>query len=202
VFIFGLQFPASFLSFLTRSPAIIFTLHFPGYLPSISYHVPLQYSFRSYSHPPSVLIMPRCTPLFHMFHNSSHTIPRCPFPFPFQSFHGHSTFHHVASQGLGNSYPASHDFREIKKPRKFGCFGWLLRWRPSLGPNAKGVPSRTFRSSLLQHIPFHTSVLSPTPTSAHAFTVTIMKFLFLISVNNALQQVLRLVIPGNIAYPS
>ena len=32
---------------------------------------------------------------------------------------------------------------------------------------------RTFRSSLLQHTP-RTSVLSPIPTSAHAFTVTIM----------------------------
>jgi len=60
---------------------------------------------------------------------------------------------------------------------------------------------RTFRSLLLQHIPSHTSVLSPTPTSAHAFTVTIMKFLFLISENNAVHQVSRLVIPGNAGYP-
>jgi len=65
----------------------------------------------------------------------------------------------------------------------------------------RGSIFRTFRSSLLQHIPSHTSALSPTPTSAHAFTVTIMKFLFLISENNAVRQVLRLVIPGNAGYP-
>jgi hypothetical protein len=59
----------------------------------------------------------------------------------------------------------------------------------------------TFRSSPLQHIPSHTSVLSPTPTSANAFTVTIMKFLFLISDNNAIHQISRLVIPGNARYP-
>ena len=55
---------------------------------------------------------------------------------------------------------------------------------------------RTFRSSLLQHIPSHTSVLSPTPTSAHAFTVTIMKFLFFISENNAYIR-----FRGNAGYP-
>jgi len=59
---------------------------------------------------------------------------------------------------------------------------------------------RTFRSLLLQHIPSHTSALSPTPTSAHACTVTIMKFLSLISENNAVHQVSRLVIPGNAGY--
>jgi hypothetical protein len=65
----------------------------------------------------------------------------------------------------------------------------------------RGYIFRTFRSSLLQHIPSHTSVLSPAPTSAHACTVTIMKFLFLISENNAVHQVSRLVIPGNAGYP-
>ena len=59
----------------------------------------------------------------------------------------------------------------------------------------------TFRSSLLQHILSHTSVLSSTPTSAHACTVTVMKFLFFISENNAVHQVSRLVIPGNAGYP-
>ena len=56
---------------------------------------------------------------------------------------------------------------------------------------------RTVRSSLFQLIPSHTSVLSPTPTSVHAFTVTIMNFLFLILKNDAVYQVSRLVIPGN-----
>ena len=65
----------------------------------------------------------------------------------------------------------------------------------------RGYIFRRFRSSLLQHIPSHTSALSPTPTSAHAFTVTIMKFLFLISENNAVHQVSQLVIPGNAGYP-
>ena len=64
----------------------------------------------------------------------------------------------------------------------------------------RGYIFRTFRSSLLKHISSHTSVLSPTPTSAHACTVTIMKFLFLISENNAVHQVSRLVIPGKAGY--
>jgi hypothetical protein len=42
-----------------------------------------------------------------------------------------------------------------------------------------GYIFQTFPSSLLQHIPSHTSALSATPTSAHACTVTIMKFLSL-----------------------
>jgi hypothetical protein len=65
----------------------------------------------------------------------------------------------------------------------------------------RGYIFQTFPSSLLQHIPSHTSVLSPTPTFAHACTVTIMKFLFLISENNAVHQVSRLVIPGSAGYP-
>jgi hypothetical protein len=65
-----------------------------------------------------------------------------------------------------------------------------------------GYIFQTFPSSLLQHIPSHTSALSPTHTSAHAFTVTIMKFLFLISGNNAVHHVARLVIPGNAGHPS
>jgi len=65
----------------------------------------------------------------------------------------------------------------------------------------RGYIFRTFPSSLLQHIPSHTSVLSPTPTSAHAFSVTIMMFLFLISENNVVHQVSRLVIPGNAGHP-
>jgi len=83
----------------------------------------------------------------------------------------------------------------------------LLRLRPltcvclCLSQPPRGYIFRTFRSLLLQHIPSHTSVLSPTPTSAHAFTVTIMKFLFLISDNNAVHQVSQLVIPGNAGYP-
>jgi hypothetical protein len=64
-----------------------------------------------------------------------------------------------------------------------------------------GYIVRTFRSLLLQHIPSHTSVLFPTLTSTHACTVTIMKFLFPISENNAVHQVSRLVIPGNAGYP-
>jgi len=61
----------------------------------------------------------------------------------------------------------------------------------------RGYIFQTFRSSLLQHIPSHTSVLSPTPTSAHAITDTIVKFLFIISENNAVHLVSRLVVPGN-----
>ena len=64
----------------------------------------------------------------------------------------------------------------------------------------RGYIFRAFPSSLLQHIPSHTSLLSPAPTSAHAFSVTIMTFLFLISENNAVHQVSRLVIPGNAGY--
>jgi hypothetical protein len=62
-----------------------------------------------------------------------------------------------------------------------------------------GYIFRTFLS--LQHIPSHTCVLSPTPTSAHASTVSITKFLLLISDNNAVHRVSRLVIPGNAGYP-
>jgi hypothetical protein len=99
-----------------------------------------------------------------MFHNSSHTTPRYPLPSGtspyFATFHftlpyvsqllqhhtplpralrhtsrlGHSTFYHIASQGLRNRYPGSHHFRELKQPRKYGCFGCLLRWWPSFSP--------------------------------------------------------------------
>jgi hypothetical protein len=64
----------------------------------------------------------------------------------------------------------------------------------------RGYIFRTFPSSLLQHIPSHTSVLSPTPTFAHACTIIIMKFLFLISENNTIHQVSQLVMPGNTRY--
>ena len=60
---------------------------------------------------------------------------------------------------------------------------------------------RTFRFSLLQHIPSHTCALSPTPTSAHAFTINIITYIFLILENIAVHQVSRLVIPGNAGYP-
>ena len=64
----------------------------------------------------------------------------------------------------------------------------------------RGYNFRTFRSSLLRHIPSHTSVLSPALTSAHACTVTIMKFLLLIPENNDIHQVSRLVMPSNAGY--
>jgi len=44
-------------------------------------------------------------------------------------------------------------------------------------------------------------VSAHSPTSVHAFIVTIMKFLFLIPENNAVHRVSRLVIPGNAGYP-
>jgi len=75
----------------------------------------------------------------------------------------------------------------------------LRRLRPltcvcsCLSTPPRGYIFRTFPSSLLQHIPSH--------TSAHAFSVTIMTFLFLISENNAVPQVSRLVIPGNAGHP-
>jgi len=80
------------------------------------------------------------------------------------------------------------------------CVGVSAHSRVCAQP-PRGYIFRIFRSSLLQHILSHTSVISPTPTSAHACTVTIMKFLFLISENNAVRQVSRLVIPGNAGYP-
>ena len=44
-------------------------------------------------------------------------------------------------------------------------------------------------------------VSAHSPTSAHAFIVTIMKFLLLTPENNAVHRVSRLVIPGNAGYP-
>jgi len=45
---------------------------------------------------------------------------------------------HVTSQNQCNSYPSQPHFRG-EKSRKYGCFVWLLRWRPSWSSNTAVV---------------------------------------------------------------
>jgi len=49
---------------------------------------------------------------------------------------------HVTSHNQRDSYPSQLHFRG-EKSRKYGWFGWLLRWRPSLQEPFRGTFSTT-----------------------------------------------------------